>query len=407
MLRGFEKSGFSSIHHLLDTAYTDKVLYALDLSLRKKAITGFIDIGLIHSTKLFYNIDNRVLQMPDYSPGNTQKILAQTGLNPGAIYFKLSEKYELSCCKETIDILNQYRKQNYHLVLDDFGTGYSGLKSIYDSHPDIIKIDRFFIADIDSDNKKRVFVTNIVDMAHYMGIKIIAEGVESEREFFVCREIGCDYIQGFLVQKPSKKKEHLLKQYSPVEELVRRHKRVPKNTKDNLSVFLDKVPPIHISAPIDEVLPRFRENPEIPYVPIINGNNEPLGLLSEKNLKYYVYSPFGISILQNNTYGNIRSFLEKVPVLEISTPLEKILEYHAIEKNSEAVIITEDGRYCGILSSKSLLQLLYEKEITTARDQNPLSKLPGNNMRTLGFKTREFIFTQNGRKKQSRGVNFS
>jgi len=215
LLRGFEKSGFSSIHHLLDTAYTDKVLYALDLSLRKKAITGFIDIGLIHSTKLFYNIDNRVLQMPDYSPGNTQKILAQTGLNPGAIYFKLSEKYELSCCKETIDILNQYRKQNYHLVLDDFGTGYSGLKSIYDSHPDIIKIDRFFIADIDSDNKKRVFVTNIVDMAHYMGIKIIAEGVESEREFFVCREIGCDYIQGFLVQKPSKKKRALVKTIFP------------------------------------------------------------------------------------------------------------------------------------------------------------------------------------------------
>jgi diguanylate cyclase (GGDEF)-like protein len=72
--------------------------------------------------------------------------------------------------------------------------------------------------------------------------------------------------------------------------------------------------------------------------------------------------------------------LDKAPILEITTPLEKILEYHAIEQNSEAVIITEDGRYCGVLSSKRLLQLLYEKEITTARDQNPLSKLPGNNI---------------------------
>jgi diguanylate cyclase (GGDEF)-like protein len=381
LLRGYEEAGFSSIHHLLDTAYEDKALYALDLSLREKAINGFIDIGLIHSTRLFYNIDNRVLQMPDYLPGNTQRILSQVGLNPGVIYFELSEKYELSCCKETIDILQQYRKQNYHLVLDDFGTGYSGLKSIYDSHPDIIKIDRFFIADIDSDNKKRVFVANIVDMAHYMGIRIIAEGVESVREFFVCREIGCDYIQGFLIQKPSEKKEHLLKRYPLIEELVSNHKRVPKDRKEKLSAFLDVIPPIHISVPIVEVLSKFRENPELACFPIINGNNEPLGLLSEKKLKYYVYSPFGISILQNKTYGNhIRYFLDKAPILEITTPLEKILEYHAMEQNSEAVIITEDGRYCGVLSSKRLLQLLYEKEITTARDQNPLSKLPGNNI---------------------------
>jgi len=73
-------------------------------------------------------------------------------------------------------------------------------------------------------------------------------------------------------------------------------------------------------------------------------------------------------------------FVVKCPVSEIHTRIEKILEYFAMDENSEGILLTENGKYLGFLSARSLLNVINEKNITMARDQNPLTKLPGNTM---------------------------
>ncbi len=203
LLRGHDAAGFASPHGFFDQAWRDGVLYQSDLRLRRKAVEQFTALDLAH-TRLFYNLDNRVLEMPDYSPGNTSRLLAEFDLEPGRLIFEISERYEFRAYQETQKVLELYKSQGYGIAVDDFGAGYSGLRLLYHSQPDLIKIDRFFIDGIDHDSRKMLFIGKIVDMAHVMGRRVVAEGVETRAELNACRSIGCDFVQGYLVQRPSR-----------------------------------------------------------------------------------------------------------------------------------------------------------------------------------------------------------
>lgn len=381
LLRNWREAGFPSIQGLFDAAYEEQQLYALDLRLRARALEKFLKTGLHGTAKIFYNLDNRLLTMPDYSPGNTARLMDEKRLPYSSLCFEVSERHEIECYDKPTEVLEAYKQQHFRIAIDDFGSGYSGLQLLYHSEPDMVKLDRFFIDTIGTDLKKKLFVSHIVNMAHIMGIIVIAEGVETEKEFYVCREIGCDFVQGYLVQRPVTDIGELKGKYGEIEELVRKDKRYRETSQELIYRQMENMEPLRIDEPMLTALECFRNNKNLSFVPVVNENNEPLGILREQDLKQYVYSPFGISLLKNHAYGsNMFTFLSKIPVAEIHTRVEKILELYAVEKKAEAVMITENGKYLGVLNSRSLLQVLNEKELAEARDQNPLSKLPGNNV---------------------------
>ena len=97
------------------------------------------------------------------------------------------------------------------------------------------------------------------------------------------------------------------------------------------------------------------------------------------DLKEYVYSPYGRSLLMNKTQGkDLADFVVKVPVCELSSPLDQILEAFTLSGQPEGVLLTERGSYLGFLSARALLSALHEMHVGQARDQNPLTRLPGN-----------------------------
>ncbi|MFH7321158.1 diguanylate cyclase domain-containing protein [Desulfurivibrio sp. D14AmB] len=91
-------------------------------------------------------------------------------------------------------------------------------------------------------------------------------------------------------------------------------------------------------------------------------------------------SPFGKDILRNRATatGNISQFITRIPVTEIRPKVENILEIFSLNPECEGTLVTDDGKYRVFLSANALLRLLFEKNIEEARDQNPLTKLPGN-----------------------------
>ena len=217
LLREYKRAGFDSIDDFFDTAYEKKVLFSVDIELRKKVFQKFKAIYDQNSKiSLFYNIDNRIIQMDNYETGNTTSILKEYGYKENCITFEISEKHEFKSFVEAKTIFNLYKEQGYKIALDDFGTGFSGLKMLYYMSPDCIKIDRFFITDILNDNKKKIYVANIVNIAHNSNIKVLAEGVETLDELEVCREIGCDLVQGYYVQRPTQDITKLQQTYSIV-----------------------------------------------------------------------------------------------------------------------------------------------------------------------------------------------
>lgn len=390
LLRSTEKTGFQSIGEFFDAAYADGALFPVELMLREKAIKKFVTIENHQKMKLFFNVDNRALAMPDYGPGKTVQLLEEHGLLSESICFEISERHELDYMGNYESVLDSYRRQAHKTAIDDFGAGYSGLMLLYHSEPDFIKIDRFFIAGIETDSKKKLFVGKVINLAHILGIMVIAEGVETEKEYYFCKEIGCDYIQGYLVQRPTVLTAELKDKYEGIGRLNAGDRRAKNIDHTLLYDQMEYLEPINVHAgdnacftEMSTVFERFRNNRNSNFLPVTNGHDEPLGLIRESELKGYVYSRYGKDLLLNRASGKkITDFIVKCPVAEISTKIERILEYFAIDETSEGVLLTENGKYLGFLSARSLLKVINDKNIAIARDQNPLTKLPGNTLIT-------------------------
>ncbi len=381
LLRNYREAGFDSIHEVFDNASKEKVLFRVDLALREKAIRKYAERGFYDKATLFFNIDNRLLGMTDYVPGYTESILDRYNLHAGNVCFEISERHDLAGSVDAAVILAQYKKQHYKIAIDNFGTGYCGLRLLYQSDVDFIKIDRTFIKDLDKDSKKKLFVSSIVNIAHILGITVLGEGVETEGELLACGKVGCDLVQGYLIQKPTTDAGKIRLHYDVVEKINRSDKRHKDNDEKLIHSQMATIGPLNETLNIPEVFEAFRTSSGNSFFPVVNANNEPTGIIRESDFKKYLYSPFGKEVLTNKSIGKrLKDFTVRCPVAEINKQVEKILEIFSLEEESDGIIITENGRYIGFLSTRSLLRILNEKNLDFARDQNPLTRLPGNNL---------------------------
>lgn len=145
LIRNYEGAGFVTIDAIFDTAYSEKILYTLDVKLREKAIHKFSLLPFSKHIKLFYNLDNRITMMPDFKPGYTCELLNSYSMDTSNICFELSEKHQVGMYAGVDKlVLNLYKQQGYKMAIDDFGVGFSGLQMLFNADPNFIKIDRFF-----------------------------------------------------------------------------------------------------------------------------------------------------------------------------------------------------------------------------------------------------------------------
>lgn len=385
LLRGVEKrTPFEGIRHLFDTAYEDQMLYRLELALREKAIAAFAATGLFEKSKLFLNVDSRILAMNDYQLGNTQNLIKRYGIKPSSLCIEVSERpqgHSPATFVEIKTILQIYGDQGFHVALDDFGTGYTGFKFLYHAAPKFLKINRFFIEGLFADFRKRLFLTNIINIAHTLGITVVAEGVETREEFLMCKDMGCELAQGYYVQHPTTLTDDLKLHYAHVDKVIKADRREKQNDQRLIGQQINRIEPIFIDQPMEEVFNRFRNNKENTFLPIIDRDRQPLGIVKESDLKEFVYSAYGKEILMNRSMGqNLRRFISPCPTVELQTKAERILEIFSYNEETEGMIITDNMRYAGFLSAASLLKVIHEKNLAYARSQNPLTQLPGNSV---------------------------
>ncbi|WP_082910693.1 bifunctional diguanylate cyclase/phosphodiesterase [Magnetospirillum moscoviense] len=381
LLRNHEEAGFASIDDVFDTGHALGLLSDIEMCVREKAAAKFRQMPHWRQTKLFINIDNRSLAADDDLPVRTRAMLDRHGIEESQVVFEVSERHPIGVPATARIALGHYKKANFRLAIDDFGTGFSGLQLLYFSAPDVLKIDRFFISDIASDSKKKLFLGQIVNIAHLLGVVVLAEGVETEREYFVCKDIGCDLIQGWLVQKPTRRAQDLLPHYGEVERLGRAERRAPVSDQKLIADQITQVEPIMQDCPMEQVFERFRSDKTVTFFPVIDAAGEPVGIVREAELKDYTYSQYGKALIANKTIGRrLKDFVVRCPIADINTKAEQILQVYSAVENSEGILIVDTMKYVGFLSAHSLLRVINEKNLAAARDQNPLTRLPGNNL---------------------------
>jgi len=137
------------------------------------------------------------------------QILADTQLPPKHLELEITESSAMENAAETVEVLNCLAKMGLSIAIDDFGTGYSSLAYLKRFPISKLKIDRSFINDIDSDEADAAIAKSIIDLAHNMGMDVIAEGVERASQSRWLIDRGCDQVQGFYYSKPLSEKDLL------------------------------------------------------------------------------------------------------------------------------------------------------------------------------------------------------
>ena len=131
-----------------------------------------------------------------------QQALRSNNVKPALLKLELTESLLMSDAKESIETLHQLKRLGVQLSVDDFGTGYSSLAYLKRFPLDELKIDREFIRDAISDPDDAAIAVTIINLAHSLKLRVVAEGVESEGQLNFLRFHGCDEIQGFYFARP-------------------------------------------------------------------------------------------------------------------------------------------------------------------------------------------------------------
>lgn len=216
-------------------------------------------------------------------------------------------------------------------------------------------------------------------MAHVMGMKVVTEGVENINEYYTCKDIGVDFIQGYLVQRPTLKVDEIKPIYNDIVEIIQKDKKLNINQSID-SKFIDSIHALNINTSLHDLFLYFKNNTKNSFVPIIDDFKHLIGVIYEIDIKKISYSQYGLSLAKNkNIASTLKKYIKNVLSIETSWGIDKALDmFNHNSKEYTGIFITECNKYKGFIDLKSLLTLSHKRNIEIATNQNPLTKLPGN-----------------------------
>ena len=145
------------------------------------------------------NLSGRTLLDPEF-PDTTRQLLETWAIPPDLLTFEITERSMLAAAEH--EALHRLQALGVRLAADDFGTGYASLAYLKRLALDEIKIDRSFVTDMAANRDDATIVRSTIDLAHSLGIRVVAEGVENPETWEQLAHLGCDFVQGFYVSRP-------------------------------------------------------------------------------------------------------------------------------------------------------------------------------------------------------------
>ena len=166
---------------------------ARQISLWKKELGITIPVSV--------NVSRVDIAAPDMTDFIT-KIVKENGLKPSEYMLEITESAYTSDSKHIIEVVENLRALGHKVEMDDFGSGYSSLNMLTSMPIDVLKMDKAFIRNIKPGNKEMKLVELVLDIAKNLEVPVVAEGVETEEEYKMLKDTGCDIIQGYYFSKP-------------------------------------------------------------------------------------------------------------------------------------------------------------------------------------------------------------
>jgi EAL domain-containing protein (putative c-di-GMP-specific phosphodiesterase class I)/GGDEF domain-containing protein/CBS domain-containing protein len=381
LIRGPADSPLHSPINLFGAAEQQGLQLELEMLSRQIVLETFARLNL--PGNLFLNVSPETMAHPSFKNGQTLAFLEQLGIAPERVIIEITENQPTFDFEGMRTALLHYRSMGFKIAIDDLGEGFSSLRLWSELRPEFIKIDMHFVQGVDKDPIKLQFLKSIQQIAESCGTQVIAEGVETEAELRVVKDIGIALGQGYFIARPS-----------PTPPLLASAETGSIINSSNIAIFpntaynnrsqttshklLTYVEPVHPGTLVDYISERFNANPALRIIPVVK-NAVPLGLISRYHFIDRFAKPF-----QRELHGKkpCVDVMQGEPLLvERNMPIEE-LSHFLVEADSrhfaDGFIITENGRYLGVASGQDLLRELTQMQLEAARYANPLTLLPGN-----------------------------
>jgi diguanylate cyclase (GGDEF)-like protein len=381
LIRGPSDSPLHSPMNLFKVARANNLSVEVEHMCRRVVIDRFVELKL--PGKLFLNVSPEMLLQAQARHGETLGYIHEVGLNPERVIIELTENqptYDYELLREAV---MHYRGMGFQIAIDDLGEGFSSLRLWSELRPEYVKIDMHFIQGINHDPVKLQFVRSIQEIANESGTIVIAEGIETQTELLLIRDLGIAYGQGYHIARPNGSPNTELP--AEVAKSLNRNGVAVYPQKSafehNVVTALKLLRIVPIATPAmtnTQVYEMFITDPQLQIIPVID-NGIPVGLITRPTLLDHF-----ARLYSRDLYGKkpCTTFMDTAPLIADKDTTLQDLSQIIVEADrhhlSNGFIITDRGRYLGMGTGHDLMREITQMQIHAARYANPLTLLPGN-----------------------------
>jgi len=378
LIRGPSDSPLHSPVNLFAAARQHGLSLEVEMLCRQIVLESFAAQNL--PGNLFLNVSPETLTDPSFKNGQTLAYLGEIGIDPKRVVIEITENQPTFDFEAMRNALFHYRGMGFRIAMDDLGAGFSSLRLWSELHPEYVKIDMHFVQGVNSNPLKHQFLKSIQQIAQSAGTQVIAEGIETDAEFRVIRDIGIACGQGYLIARPAP-----IPPLSAPAEIGRLLDKAFASEQPYASAriitvekILSHIEPVQPETPTENILSRFTVDPSLRAIPVVK-HGRPVGLIIRSEFIDCFARPYHRELRGKKP---CKDMMNDAPLLvEKSTSIHELsglLSESEVRYFTDGFIITEQGRYLGVGTGQDLLREITRAQIENARYANPLTLLPGN-----------------------------
>lgn len=335
--------------------------------------------------RLFINISAQVLVRLINQAG-MQPVIRLTrrwGISSRQLVLEITEHERVLDMPALVDAVKAVRRFGIQIALDDFGDGRSSLRLWSEVRPEVVKIDKYFTKHISAHADKVKTIQALQKIAEIFDSELVAEGIETDDDLRLLRDLGLTFGQGFFLARP-RAEPCTAVQPDAVAVMVNRRVAVyPEarqsaraNIFDRLNIM--QAPTIGVNTQNDQVAALFLRHPHLHSLPLVEGDR-PIGIINRVNFLERYSKLYSRELWGNKPclqWANLQPRL-----IESKHTIDDLLGILTSDDQrylDDGFIVVDNGRYHGLCRADQIVKSVTETRIEAARHANPLTFLPGN-----------------------------
>ncbi|HEV7856655.1 MAG TPA: GGDEF domain-containing protein [Herminiimonas sp.] len=381
LIRGPSDSPLHSPLNLFKVARSCNLSVEVEHLCRRVTLERFAEMKL--PGNLFLNVSPECLLLqPHNKQRETLGYIHEVGIDPKRVIIELTESqptYDYDLLRAAV---THYRAMGFRIAIDDLGEGFSSLRLWSELRPEYVKIDMHFVQGINQDPIKLQFVRSIQEIAEKSGTLVIAEGIETDAELLMIRDLGVAYGQGYKIARPNAQPATELS--ADLHNLLRQNGVAiyPQETgRDKvLTAFklLRSVQAVTPDVHNNRIYEMFNCDPTLEVIPVVS-DDVPIGLITRTNLIDNFARPY---LRELHGRKSCTLFMDANPMITDKNTALHALSQIIVDADRHHLfngfIITDAGKYIGMGNAHDLMREITQMQISAARYANPLTLLPGN-----------------------------